>query len=214
MEQEATELGTTDKKVLPVLATTGSETAEMTDALRDELATKRVDRFASWSGGAGLSSGTGRRHWSRRRGSAPDAASPVANLLRAVFGEPGQVADRQRRGRETVPASTTSTAASALKSPPVIGTGIDALTCQEAQGQREVQRREALGRRNEGRRKALGQGKDWCREAEDLFSGDTVGGAVDCRIREQRGCHPGHLMNRVPWSGNVGKGDCSMGSLV
>jgi uncharacterized protein (DUF697 family) len=130
MERETTGSARPDKKDSPVV-TTGSGTAEMTDARRDGLATKLVDRFALWSGGAGL------------------IPVPVADIaavaavqlqmlrrLSQIYGVPfsenlGKSLITSLAG-VAVPASTASAAASALKTLPIIGTGIGALTMSAA----------------------------------------------------------------------------------
>jgi uncharacterized protein (DUF697 family) len=129
MVPEGTELETTDNKESPVVAVpAGSETAEMTDARRDELASKLVDRFSLYSGAAGL------------------IPVPVIDLA-AVGGVQLQMLRRlseiygvpfsENLGKSLVagfagtaiPATTAAAAAgSALKSVPVVGTGVGALT--------------------------------------------------------------------------------------
>src|SRR5436305_15275396 len=53
MAQETTEFGLNQKKE-PAEGATGSVSTKMTDAERDEAASKLVDRFSLWSGAAGL----------------------------------------------------------------------------------------------------------------------------------------------------------------
>jgi uncharacterized protein (DUF697 family) len=128
MVQEGTELEATDKKDSPVVAgSAGSETEEMTDARRDELASKLVDRFSLYSGAAGL------------------LPVPVIDLA-AVSGVQLQMLRRlseiygvpfsENLGKSLVagfagtaiPATTAAAAGSALKMLPIVGTGAGALT--------------------------------------------------------------------------------------
>lgn len=127
MEQETTESGMADKKDLPVVATTGSETAEMTDARRDELATKLVDRFSLWSGAAGLipipladTAAVGALQFQMLRRLSDIYGVPFSeNFGKSIIASLAGVA---------IPASTASSAGSALKSLPAVGTAIGALT--------------------------------------------------------------------------------------
>jgi uncharacterized protein (DUF697 family) len=132
MEQETTESGALDKNDSLLTAKTGSETAEITDARRDELATKLVDRFSLWSGAAGLVI------------LVPVADMAVVGALQLqmlrriseIYGVPfsenlGKSLIASLAG-VVIPASAASTAASALKSLPVVGTGIGSLTMSAA----------------------------------------------------------------------------------
>jgi uncharacterized protein (DUF697 family) len=117
------------EKTDPAMAeeTIGSATAEMTDEQRDEFASKLVDRFALWSGAAGL------------------IPVPFVDVA-AVGGVQVQMLRRlsqiysvpfsKNRGKAVIaslagsmiPATSGLGAASALKGVPVIGTTVAALT--------------------------------------------------------------------------------------
>src|SRR5580704_2023145 len=107
--------------------TTGSETAEMTDARRDELASKLVDRFSLYSGAAGLIpvpvvdiAAVGGIQFQMLRRLAEIYGVPFSkNLGTAVLANLAGTA---------IPAATAASAASTLKSVPIIGTGIGGLT--------------------------------------------------------------------------------------
>jgi uncharacterized protein (DUF697 family) len=128
MEQEATGHEAPDKKDSPVVAVpAASETAEMTDARRDELASKLVDRFSLYSGGAGLipiplvdiAAVAGVQIQMLRRLSEIYGVAFSENLGKsAITGIVGTA----------VPAATAAGVGSALKSVPVIGTAIGTLT--------------------------------------------------------------------------------------
>jgi uncharacterized protein (DUF697 family) len=125
MVDEATGHEAPDKKDSPVVAVpAASETAEMTDARRDELASKLVDRFSLYSGGAGLIPIPlvdigGVQIQMLRRLTEIYGVPFTENLGKSVIASVVATA---------VPAATAAGAASALKSVPVIGTAIGTLT--------------------------------------------------------------------------------------
>jgi uncharacterized protein (DUF697 family) len=125
MEQEATGPGTSDKKDAPVVAVSGEP--EMTDARRDELASKLVDRFALYSGGAGLipvpivdlvAVGAVQLQMLRR----------LSEIYGVPFSENSGKSVLASFAGTAVPAVTAAGAASAFKMVPVVGTGVGALT--------------------------------------------------------------------------------------
>ena len=127
MAQEPTGSGKAEKKdPAAAEAAPGSETAELTPEQRDEAASKLVDRFALWGGGAGL---------------IPIPVVDVAlvggvqiQMLRKLSQLYG-VAFSENRGKaliaslagSMIPATSGMGAASVMKSVPVIGTAIGAL---------------------------------------------------------------------------------------
>jgi uncharacterized protein (DUF697 family) len=129
MVQERTELETTDSAEVPVVAVpAGSDTAELTIARRDELASKLVDRFSLYSGAAGLiplpfidlAAVAGVQLQMLRRLSEIYGVPFSDNLGKSLVAGLAGTA---------IPATTAAAAAgSALKSVPVVGTGVGALT--------------------------------------------------------------------------------------
>ena len=126
MAQETTVSGATERRDSAGVPT-DLAAADMTDSPRDELASHLVDRLSLWSGAAGLipvplvdmaAVGGVQLHMLRR--------------LSQIYGVPFS----ENRGKSiltslagaVIPASTATTTASLMKSLPVIGTAIGALT--------------------------------------------------------------------------------------
>src|SRR6516165_5413642 len=125
MEQETAGPGTPDKK--EVVATSGAEAPPASDTERDRLATKVVDRYSLYAGGAGLIP--------IPVIDVPAVAAVQLQMVRKLSQTYG-VPFSENLGKSliaslagvAIPASTAASVGSALKAIPIVGTAAGALT--------------------------------------------------------------------------------------